>query len=121
MELTKQIWWMYPENIPRDTGHPAPFPEALPNRFINMYSFPRAPGTGFQGDIVLDPFAGWGTTCIAAKRLARRFVGIDLSPSFCNEAARRCESVSVGRVVMPAERVRDARNESLPLFEAPAR
>ncbi|MCZ7584900.1 MAG: site-specific DNA-methyltransferase [Deltaproteobacteria bacterium] len=58
MDLTRQIWWMYPENVPRLEGHPAPFPEALPNRLIAMYSFAAVPEEGFAGDIILDPLAG---------------------------------------------------------------
>jgi DNA modification methylase len=102
MELTKQVWWMYPENVSRDKGHPAPFPEALPNRLINMYSFPAC--QSFPGDLVLDPLCGWGTACVAARRLGRRYLGIDRSTRFCHEAARRCASVVPVRVVMRAQR-----------------
>jgi modification methylase len=104
MELTKQIWWMYPENVPRKTGHPAPFPEALPNRLLSMYTFPRVDDANLQysGDIVLDPFAGWGTTCVAAKRLGRRYVGIDLSTDFCRHAAARLSGTPVTPTVMTA-------------------
>lgn len=94
MELTKQIWWMYPANVKRNEGHPAPFPEALPNRLISMYTFPAV--GDYAGDIVLDPFAGWGTTCVAAKRLGRRYVGVELSPQFCNEAVKRLGVVEAG-------------------------
>ncbi len=106
MDLTTQIWWMYPENVGRTKGHPAPFPEALPNRLVNMYSFPGVESAAFQGDIVLDPFAGWGTTCVAAKRCGRRFVGIDLSASFCNHAVLRIAKTSRAerQVIMTASR-----------------
>jgi len=101
MELTKQIWWIYPANVARKTGHPAPFPEALPNRLISMYTFAQT--DGHPGDIVLDPFAGWGTTCVAAKRTGRRFIGIDGSPSFCREANHLlAETPVTGPRVMPA-------------------
>lgn len=100
MELTKQLWWIYPANVRRKEGHPAPFPEALPNRLISMYTFPAA--GAHPGDIVLDPFAGWGTTCVAAKRLGRRFVGIDGSPAFCREAVTRLADVPIEPCVMPA-------------------
>lgn len=102
MELTKQLWWIYPANVRRKEGHPAPFPEALPNRLISMYTFPAA--GSHPGDIVLDPFAGWGTTCVAAKRLGRRFVGLDGSPAFCQEAIARLADVTVEPRVMPATR-----------------
>jgi len=104
LELTKQIWWMYPENVSRKEGHPAPFPEALPNRLISMYTFPGVKEAEFPGDIVLDPFNGWGTTCVAAKRMGRRFIGIDLSPEFCHHAAIRLASTSKAIKVMKAEK-----------------
>jgi DNA modification methylase len=104
MDLTKQIWWMYPENIGRKTGHPAPFPEALPNRLLSMYTFPRVENAGFQGDVVLDPFNGWGTTCVAAKRAGRRFVGIDLSPDFCKHAVSRLAATPFAPQVMSGSR-----------------
>jgi modification methylase len=87
LDLTRQVWPLYPEDI-RRSQHPAPFPEALPNRLIAMYAFARA-GDGFAGDLVLDPFNGTGATCVAAKRLGRRYIGIDLSPHFCLAAAER--------------------------------
>lgn len=106
MELTNQIWWMYPENVARAAGHPAPFPEALPNRLINMYTFPRVEQANFSGDLVLDPFAGWGTTCVAAKRLGRAYVGVDLSEGFCNRAQARLNGThpAVGQLILPATR-----------------
>jgi DNA modification methylase len=95
---------MYPDNIPRVQGHPAPFPEALPNRLIAMYSFAAVPAQDFPGDIILDPFAGSGTTCVAARRLGRRFVGIDLNPDFCAFAAQRVAATPVAPAVMSGRR-----------------
>lgn len=90
MDLTRQVWWMYPEDIKR-ANHPAPYPEALPNRLIAMYTF-RATGD-FPGDLVLDPFCGTGATCAASKRLGRTFLGIDLGADFCLRAARRVKNL----------------------------
>jgi DNA modification methylase len=106
MDLTRQIWWMYPANVRRARGHPAPFPEALPNRLLHMYTFPRVDEAGFPGDLVLDPLAGWGTTCVAAKRAGRRYLGIDLSERFCAEAARRLAETPLepGVMLTPARR-----------------
>ena len=57
LEWTKSVW-TFPAVSAKKIGHPAPFPEELPNRLIQLYTF--------EGDVVLDPFAGSGTTCLAA-------------------------------------------------------
>jgi DNA modification methylase len=90
MNLTRQIWSLYPEDVKR-VSHPAPFPETMPNRLIAMYTFAAAAELDppFAGDIVLDPFNGTGATCVAAKKLGRRYVGVDLSPHFCISAQKR--------------------------------
>jgi DNA modification methylase len=90
LNLTRQVWQIYPEDV-RRVSHPAPFPEALANRLTAMYTFAAAAagGTDFPGDIVLDPLSGTGATCVAAKKLGRRYTGIDLSPHFCVAAAQR--------------------------------
>lgn len=106
MDLTQQIWWMYPENVPRLAGHPAPFPEALPNRLIAMYTFRAAPAQGFAGDIVLDPFLGSGTTAVAARRLGRRFVGVELNPDFCAHAEHRIAATAADPTIMSGKRAR---------------
>lgn len=54
--------------------HSAAFPEALPEWFIKLFSD--------EGDTVLDPFAGSGTTCAVAVRLGRNAVGIELMPEY---------------------------------------
>ena len=86
MDLTRQIWWIYPENVPRNNGHPAPFPELLPARLTKMYSFAAVPEAGFDGDVILDPFGGYGTTALAAKTLGRRYISIDISKEFTERA-----------------------------------
>lgn len=63
------------------TDHPAPFPEDLCRKAI------RAGST--LGDVVLDPFAGSGTACFAARELGRDFVGIDLNPEYVAMAQAR--------------------------------
>lgn len=55
-------------------GHPALFPEQLAARLIEVFSFP--------GESVLDPFCGTGTTLLAAHRLGRRGLGIDISAEY---------------------------------------
>jgi len=115
MDLTQQIWWIYPENIPRLEGHPAPFPEALPNRLIAMYTFRAVPAVDFPGDIVLDPFVGSGTTCVAARRLGRRFIGIDLNPDFCAYAQQRIVATPLRPHVMSGRRPYERQRAQLSL------
>jgi modification methylase len=87
VDLTQQVWFMYPEDVKRDGDHPAPFPEKLPGRLIRMYTFGAA--DSYAGDIVLDPFCGTGTACAVAKRMNRRFVGIDISARYLRMAEER--------------------------------
>ena len=58
----------------KSEGHPAPFPKELPARLIKLYSF--------WGDTVLDPFAGTGTTLLAAQELGRESIGFELNPDY---------------------------------------
>ncbi len=91
LDLTQQVWFMYPEDVKRDRDHPAPFPEKLPARLIRLYTFSAF--NDFPGEIVLDPFAGTGTTCAVAKRMGRRWIGIDLVPRYVEFARNRTRSV----------------------------
>lgn len=65
----------------RSTGHPAAFPEKLVRDHVLSWSNP--------GDIVLDPFTGSGTTGKIAIQEARRFVGVEISPEYCELARQR--------------------------------
>ena len=87
LDLTQQVWFMYPVDVKRDGDHPAPFPEKLPARLMRLYTYGAA--AGFPGEIVLDPFAGTGTTCAVAKRMGRRYVGIDINPAYVKIAQER--------------------------------
>lgn len=62
-------------------GHPAPFPCELAEDHIFSWSN--------EGDIVLDPMCGSGTTCKMAKRLGRNYIGIDVSDEYCRIAEER--------------------------------
>ena len=73
LEWTKSIWTMNTESAKR-VKHPAPFPEELPHRLINLYSF--------VDDIILDPFMGSGTTAISALKNGRHFVGYEISEEY---------------------------------------
>lgn len=78
-ELTKEEWNQYFSshwnfNGVKQCGHIAMFPEELPKRLIKMFSF--------VGETVLDPFAGSGTTSLAAKRLERNSIGYEINREF---------------------------------------
>jgi len=65
------IWKIHPAN---HKDHPAVFPESLAERVIRYYSF--------EGDMVLDPFAGTGTTGRVAGNMSRRFIMIEKDPDY---------------------------------------
>jgi DNA modification methylase len=87
VDLVQQVWFMYPENVKRSGHHPAPFPEKLPARLIRLYTYGAF--RDFEGELVLDPFVGTGTTCAVAKAMGRRFIGIDISVSYLKIAEER--------------------------------
>jgi DNA modification methylase len=90
VDLAQQVWFMYPEDVKREGDHPAPFPEKLPARLIRMYTYGQC--DGFDGELVLDPFCGTGTACAVAKRMGRRFIGIDISARYLALAEERIAS-----------------------------
>lgn len=63
------------------TGHPAVFPEELAERHIKSWTN--------EGEIVLDPFIGSGTTAKAAQELKRHYIGFEISPEYCNIIRKR--------------------------------
>lgn len=69
--------WEIPQELNND--HPAPFPQQLIDRII----------LSSNGNLVLDPFMGSGTTAVSAKRFGRNFVGIELSEQYCKKARNR--------------------------------
>ena len=80
MEATTSIWSIKPASAKR-IGHPAPFPVDLPKRLIELYTF--------EGDLVLDPFLGSGTTAVAAIETDRHFVGYDNDAAYLEIARTR--------------------------------
>lgn len=75
-DLTVPFW-----SMPENTDHPTQKPEKLLAKLILSSSRP--------GDLVLDPFLGSGTTSVVAKKLGRRYVGIELDTAFCRLAEKR--------------------------------
>lgn len=64
--------WTFPGE--RQRGHLAMFPEELPRRLIRMFTF--------EGETVLDPFLGSGTTSLAARNLGRSSIGYEVNPEY---------------------------------------
>ncbi len=89
--LTLDLWEI-PSESARKVGHPAPFPVALPEQLIRLYTF--------RDDLVLDPFMGSGSTLVAAARLGRRYTGYELDAEYV-ELARRRVATEVAPVPTP--------------------
>lgn len=77
-DLTVPFW-----SMPENTDHPTQKPEKLLARVILASSNP--------GDVVLDPFLGSGTSSVVAKKLDRRYVGIEIDETYCYLAEKRLE------------------------------
>ncbi|MDD5142221.1 site-specific DNA-methyltransferase [Methanoregula sp.] len=81
-------WSIAPERKMVHYDHPAMFPEELVERALKLFSY--------EGDIILDPFNGTGTTCVAAKRFNRKYIGIDVSQKYCTIAEKRLKEIFPG-------------------------
>jgi len=90
--------------------HPAPFPLELAYRLVRMFSF--------WGDTVLDPFAGTGTTLVAAMKCGRNSIGVEIEPKYFRMAKRRLRSEAgdfcSGNVQLKF--VRDGQSEGIDVF-----
>jgi DNA modification methylase len=86
MAGTLSIWEVPAESATR-AGHPAPFPVALPRRFVELYTF--------ENDLVLDPFMGSGSTALAAVETDRRYVGYEISEEYLARALERVAEASL--------------------------
>ncbi len=91
--------WYYPRVCgtfkERAGWHGCQMPEQILGRIIKACSNPN--------DLVLDPFAGSGTTLIVAKKLDRRFIGFELSENYAKQVQRRLENVFAGEPLAGAE------------------
>ncbi len=90
-------------------GYPTQKPEALLERIVKMSSQP--------GDVVLDPFCGCGITIVAAQRLKRQWIGIDISPTAVGLMKRRIESAGATNVRTIGLPVSEAQLKTLKPFE----
>ena len=79
------VWDILPEDSQKRDGHFAPYPEDLCRIPIQA--------TCPEDGIVLDPFAGTGTTCVVAMKLGRKSVGIDMAEEYLGTAIRRCSGL----------------------------
>ncbi len=103
--------WRYPtsgtwgaEYDRRKFRHPATFPDALAADFIRCFTDP--------GDLVLDPFLGSGSTLVAAKKLGRHGIGIDVAEPYCELAVERLQA-SAPAIEAGQQRSSDVPAESL--------
>ncbi|MEK7846038.1 MAG: DNA methyltransferase, partial [Nitrospinota bacterium] len=86
-KLTKEEWREYTKTVwhianVSDPNHPAVFPIEIPRRLIKLFTFVDEP--------VLDPFAGTGTTALAALELGRQAICIDQNADYINLIRERC-------------------------------
>ena len=80
----------------RRREHPAPYPVELAKRIIKMFSF--------KGDWVLDPFAGTGSTAIAALEIGRNSKTVDVEPTYVDAIIERIAGSDCGRAVIEVHR-----------------
>jgi site-specific DNA-methyltransferase (adenine-specific) len=85
-DITVPFW-----SMPENTHHPTQKPEKLLAKIILASSNP--------GDIILDPFLGSGTTSVVAKKLGRRYVGIEIDNTYCCLAEKRLAAADRDRSI----------------------
>lgn len=69
----------------KGSGHPAVYPEFIIQQLLILLTK--------EGDVVLDPFIGSGTTAVACKKLGRAYIGFDLNPKYCDDTYIRLKSI----------------------------
>lgn len=87
-------------------GHPAPFPCELARDHISSWSN--------EGDLILDPMCGSGTTCKAALQLGRNYIGIDISHEYCSIAIERLGQLSEPQGALPFDAANTALQRDAP-------
>lgn len=83
-----RAWWNaggshgnYVSNLATPTGHPTPKPISMVSSFVERFTKPD--------ETILDPFAGGGTTLIAARNLGRKAIGVEIEEKYCELIAKR--------------------------------
>lgn len=89
-DITVPFW-----SMAENTAHPAQKPEKLMAKLILASSA--------EGDLVFDPFAGSGSACVTAKKLRRRFIGIEKNERYCVWAQQRLEMAEKERTIQGYE------------------
>lgn len=84
IQWTNGIWNISPASK-KKLNHPAPFPEELCRRLIQMFSY--------KDDLVCDLFSGSGTTCCVAKKENRKYIGFELSENYTKESILRINKI----------------------------
>lgn len=87
MAATLSVWEI-PSASAKKVGHPAPFPVELAERVVRLFSY--------SGDVVLDPFVGSGSTCMAALQNGRDWVGYEIEPAYHLLATRNLQALAKG-------------------------
>jgi DNA modification methylase len=114
-KLTKEEWREYTKTVWQianvsDPEHPAVFPIEIPHRLIKLFSF--------AGETVMDPFAGTGTTAVAALKLGRKAVCFEQNPLYSRLIATRCNGI--GKPLFPrnhhdSRKMGDVKDDSIGL------
>ncbi|KYG67843.1 DNA methylase [Bdellovibrio bacteriovorus] len=78
--------WSFSQEMNND--HPSPFPLALAERIISST----------EAKTILDPFIGSGTTAVAAKKLGRQYIGIDIAQEYCKVAEERVRDFNISKI-----------------------
>ena len=99
-------------------NHPCQMPEGVLERIIHVASNP--------GDLVIDPFAGSGTTLAVAKKLGRKWLGCELSEEYVRAATERVEGLEEGAALVTKDEITKemtsaviARQQLLPIVFSP--
>lgn len=107
-EVANNIWNIPP--TPHNTiEHPCPYPAEIPHRLISLYTW--------EGEAVLDPMSGSGTTVKVAKALNRKSLGIEIEPKFVRESRKRVFTEEYNRNPQKKMEAKDVPPENATILE----